>query len=344
MSIYSDLPSNASGKPVQHLKEQPMKVGEQVLAGAAIAAVFACAIKNPAFLGKRFSSGLLATAESTTPAFAGLATLDWGSRVATPGINVLAGADKFTAHEQLGKNVGSGLVDYAASTMGGALGASVAWRLTPRYFDARRASDMHLQDLNFGNNAKFAGGNTDSRPLTTKILSEPFNDIQRLTPHEKPGPNDIEFAYRHSDKPLELQQGDTVMPALVHGFNKAPRATKMNALDTDVELRITTDNCPQGPYYISGKELANAEGLSVLGSSKNPLHVVKGDVLELKSPVEIDGLAIPLWKGNWKVLDVEGAGGSVKLHGSKYEVDAFTQNGVVLKESYRGRTEDSFFV
>ncbi len=343
MSIYADLPSNACQKAAQHVQENPMKVGEQLLAGAAVAAVFACAIKNPAAMGKRFSAGLLATAESSTPVFAGLATLDWGSRVVTPGMNVLAGGDKFAAHEQLGKNVGSGLVDYAASTMGGALGASIAWKLTPRTFDAR-SSSLSAQDLACANQARGANLDADSIPLTSKVLSEPFNKIESLTPNVKAGPRDTEFNYRHSDKPLELQQGEVVVPALVFGHNEPPRAIKMNALETDIELRITTDNCPHGPYRITGTELAGAEGLSVLGSAKSPLHAVKGDVLDIKVPIEIDSLGVPIWKGEWKVLDVEGAGGVTKLYGGNYKVSEFTQKGVVLSETYANRPNDSFFL
>ncbi|MBX9689415.1 MAG: hypothetical protein K2X27_22085 [Candidatus Obscuribacterales bacterium] len=138
LSVFctAELPFKIQEKAIQHAKEHPLQLGEQVLIGVAIGAGIACAVKNPGLLGKSLSHGILETAERSAPVFAGLGAVDWTMRVGMPLAHAYKTGDVITAREQAASNIGIGAMEYAAGGLGGGLGAGlgagIATRMAPK--------------------------------------------------------------------------------------------------------------------------------------------------------------------------------------------------------------------
>ncbi|MBX9687708.1 MAG: hypothetical protein K2X27_13455 [Candidatus Obscuribacterales bacterium] len=142
LSLCAGLPTNVCKQAIQHIQENPGKITETVLLGAVMGAGIACAVKNPAILGKGLSTGVMEVAEKSAPVFASMAALDWGCRLGAPALKVWQNDGQLNlARQDLARNIGSGLVDYSAGALGAIVGARAAWKLAPEWVNKSPAFD-----------------------------------------------------------------------------------------------------------------------------------------------------------------------------------------------------------
>ncbi len=165
----SQLPADAAKQAMQHAQDHPMQLGTQVLTGVAIGAGLACVIKNPAFLGKTISNGIIETAERTAPGFLALGTADWSLRIGMPLAHAHKTGDINGARAQLAHNVGVGALEYAAGGVGAGIGVGIGSRITLRPISLLSPS------------------------ATEAVLSKPFNDIVPLTDAEAMSAREFEI-------------------------------------------------------------------------------------------------------------------------------------------------------
>ncbi len=224
LDIFSNFPS-VFDKSVQHIKEHSATVGEQFVAAAAIGAGLTCMARNPSLVGKFLSNNILNTAEKAAPLMIGLMTADVGLRLGSPMVQLWNDGDKKAAQEQLAANIGSGLVDYGAGTLGGLLGASAAFKYTPRAMEAAfKVSKVQTDNMLL--RGKFSHINELSGPagLSRSEIeiwrkgfelngeSPYFSGKPEPVPSRSDLPLDKRLGFEGADRLLRFQVGDRIMP------------------------------------------------------------------------------------------------------------------------------------
>jgi len=138
LSREADLLNGLGGKMYiaaeKTVKEEPGTLATGFGVGVVLAAALAAANKNPALLGERAMPYVQKAVEKAPTAFGWLMALDLGARVGMPMASTWKDAGNHEkAKDDLGRNLGSAVVEYAAGLVGAYPGIKIGTRMVSAY-------------------------------------------------------------------------------------------------------------------------------------------------------------------------------------------------------------------
>lgn len=201
VQLFEGLHRTTVKSAYEYATNNPGLVAEQVAAGAAFGAGFAMLAKNPGLLGTKYTHAIMTGLEKSMPVFASIAVADWTMRVGSPMLDVLHAHENLPeAKKRLAANIGTGLVDYGAGTVGGIGGGALAWKLTPGWINRTPAFERY-----------------PSRALGEKPRELQFDEKAFITTKENSVGDDVVELYLKSFPLEERQPVDEVKDLVAKG-------------------------------------------------------------------------------------------------------------------------------
>ncbi len=142
--LFASAPAKAVEAAKAHLRNDQGALVVDAAIGVAAGAAIGALAKNPALLGKAASGAVRTGLEQSGKIFGAVVAADWAVRLGAPAVTTWNNASAHgAAKEQLGHNIGAGVVDYGIGFAGGALGAGVAHKYTSPWVN--RSPEFNLK-------------------------------------------------------------------------------------------------------------------------------------------------------------------------------------------------------